>query len=122
MVQETTEDMIIAEQERRNFVRSAMLARSLRYPEGKIRELQARALWQMAAEWRNGAGTKSLARQFGISRKNLEELLRKMIEATSGHSDEKSLEPVFDYRTGKYLTFEEWLTELMKNWNRIPDS
>lgn len=122
MVQEPTEDMIVAEQERGHFVRSAMLARSLRYPEGKIRELQARAFWQMAAEWRNGAGTKSLARQFGISRKDLEELLRKMIEATSGHSDEKSLEPAFDYRTGKYLTFEEWLTELMKNWNRIPDS
>ena len=34
----------------------------------------------------------------------------------------KSIEPAYDYRTGKYVAFEEWLTDLMKSWNRMPDS
>jgi len=122
MEQEPTGDMVVTEQERGHFVRAAILALSLQLPDEMMRELQSNALWQMAAEWRNPAGTKSLAVQLGISREDLEKQLLKMMETRSGRGHAKSIEPAYDYRTGKYLSFEEWVADLMKNWNRIPDS
>jgi len=114
--------MIIAEQERGHFVRAARLALSLQLPEEMMRELRSNALWQMAAEWRNPAGTKSLAAQLGISRDNLEEQLLKIMKSKASRGHTKSIEPAYDYRTGKYVSFEEWVADLMKNWSRIPDS
>lgn len=122
MEQEPIGDEVIAEQERGHFVRAAILALSLQLPDETIRELRSNALWQMAAEWRNPAGTKALADRFGITREDLEKQLLEMMGTRSGRGHTKSIEPAYDYRTGKYLSFEEWVADLMKNWNRIPDS
>ncbi|RLB18786.1 MAG: hypothetical protein DRG82_02985 [Deltaproteobacteria bacterium] len=122
MDQEPTRDMVIAERERGHFVRAARLALTLELPEEMMRELRSKALWQMAAEWRNPAGTKFLAGAFGISRDSLEKHLMKAMESKSSRGETKSIEPAYDYHTGKYLSFEEWVAGLIKNWNRIPDS
>ena len=33
--------------------------------------------------------------------------------------NKKSIGPCYDYRSGKYLTFEEWLNRFLKEWNKI---
>ena len=35
---------------------------------------------------------------------------------------DKALEPCYDHSTGKYLTFEEWMNQLLKNWDKFSES
>jgi len=100
-------------------VRASHLAASLDDSAEKIDMPREEALWQMSAIFRNAAGSRILAEQYGLSKKELDEFLRKRCEDERARRNTKFLEPTFDYHTNKYLTFEEWLEQLMKKWDKL---
>jgi len=104
---------------REQFVRAAALAASCGISEEEIRALRLKALWQMSAAYRNAAGTKSLAQQYGLSKQELREFLEKHAEEKGNEGNSKTLEPCYDIATGEYLTFEEWMERFLKNWDRL---
>ena len=108
--------------ERRHYVRAVILALSAGKPEEVVRDLQRDALWQMAAVFRNSAGTKILAEQYGMSKKDVENLLQKRSEEEANKGNAKTLEPTFDHDTNQYLAFDEWLDDLVKKWSRLASS
>ena len=116
-------DELRAEIERGHFARAALVAASLGVGEEELRELRLKALWQMSAVNRNGPGTKRLAEEYGFSRKELGQSLQKYAEKKRRNGEQKALEPCYDYRTGKYLAFEEWLDHfIIRNWDRVHGS
>jgi hypothetical protein len=84
--------------------------------ETEIEDLRAKALWQMAAVYRNSPGTKSLAQGYGISKDELRDLLERLAKEKSLAGDTKPLEPCYDLSARAHLSFEEWLEQLMKRW------
>jgi len=98
-----------------HFVRVALLAASLGLSEGEIQDLRLKALWQMSAVYRNATGTKRLAQEYGLSRKELREFLEKYAEEKRNEGNDRSLEPCYDISTGEHLSFEEWMDHFLKN-------
>jgi hypothetical protein len=115
-------DELKAAAESKRYVRASHLAASLDHPEEKVDTLRKEALWQMSAVFRNAAGSRILAEQYGMSKKEVEDFLRKRSEEEKERENAKSLEPTFDYLTSKYLTFDEWLDQLMKKWDKLASS
>ncbi|OQX63618.1 MAG: hypothetical protein B5M55_06985 [Desulfococcus sp. 4484_242] len=107
-------DDLKKEIERGAFVRAVFLAESLGLPKEETRNLQARALCQMAVEYRNALGTQKLARQYGFSRADLKETLNQYVEKLRHEGKVRMLEPSYDHHTRKYLTFEEWMALFFK--------
>jgi hypothetical protein len=108
--------------EGRHYVRAVNLALSAGKPEEVVRDLQKDGLWQMAAVFRNSAGTKILAEQYGMSKKEVEDFLRKRSEEETNKGNIKTLEPTFDHDTNQYLTFDEWLDHFLKKWSKLVTS
>jgi hypothetical protein len=102
-----------------HYVRAVNLALSAGRPQEDVRDLQRDALWQMAAVFRNSAGTKILAEQYGMPKKEVEAFLRKRCEEERSKGNKKTLEPTFDHDTNQYLTFDEWLDHLLKKWGKL---
>ena len=119
MNQKADKDELRAEVERGHFSRAAFSASSLGLPEEEIRGLQLKALWQMSAVYRNAPGTKKLARQYGLSKKDVGELLEKHARGRRNQGDNRPLEPCYDHGTARYLSFEEWMDQLSKIWDKI---
>ena len=119
MNQTADKDELRAEVERGHFSRAAFLATSLGLPEDEIKDLQLKALWQMSAVYRNAPGTKRLAKNYGISKNEVSRFLQKHAMEKRNQGDEKPLEPCYDHSTARYLSFEEWLDQLTKNWDKI---
>ncbi len=111
-----------AEIERSHFARAALLAASLGVDEQELRELRLKALWQMSAVFRNGPGTKRLAQEYGFSKKDVEETLPQYAEKMREEGNLKPLEPCYDYKTDKHLTFEKWLDQFLKGWDKLSES
>jgi hypothetical protein len=111
-----------AEIERSHFARAALLAASLGVDEQELRDLRLKALWQMSAVFRNGPGTKGLAQEYGFSKKEVGPILREYAEKMREEGNIKPLEPCYDYKTDKHLTFEQWLDQLLKNWDKMSES
>ncbi|MGD8228806.1 MAG: hypothetical protein PVH82_12230 [Desulfobacteraceae bacterium] len=111
-----------AEIERGHFARAALLAASLGIDEQELREFRLKALWQMSAEFRNGPGTKRLAQEYGLSKKELGQILRQYAEEMRDQGNVKPLEPCYDYKTDRHLTFEQWLDQFVKHWDKISES
>jgi hypothetical protein len=111
-----------AEIERGHFARAALLAASLGVGEEALRDLRLKALWQMSAVNRNGPGTKRLAQEYGFSKKELGEKLRQYAGKMRDEGVIKPLEPCYDNKIDKYLTFEEWLDRFLKNWDKVSES
>ena len=109
-----------AELERKHFVRAALAAQSSNLPSDRIRDLQIKALDQMSATFRNAGGTKQLAMQFGISKEELKNILENYMEDRISREDVRDLEPCYDPATGDYLSFEQWISLLIKRWDRLP--
>jgi hypothetical protein len=122
MTETSSPDMIKAEIEGKHFVRAAALAGSSGVPPSELRELRNKALWQMAAVFRNAGGTRVLCEQYGFSKKEAEEILRKLAEEQQSKGDAKTLEPTYDHHTGKYLAFDEWLDQFIKRWDKLMPS
>jgi hypothetical protein len=106
--------------ERQQYARAVRVASSRR-PEHELTELKAKALWQIAAVYRNAPGAKVLAAAYGFSRDKVEELLKKEMTAKQEQGDLKVLGPCFDYTTNKYLIFEDWMNKLFQNWDNLPN-
>jgi len=122
MTEETTlQDELKREIEAKHFVRAAAVAESSGMPLPEATELRKKALWQTAAVFRNARGTRVLCEQYGFSKKEAEDLLRKWAEEQS-KGNKKALEPTYDHATGKYLAFEEWLNQFLKHWDRVAAS
>ncbi len=116
----TANDELEEEIQRGRYVRAVELARSLNIPPEKLRGLQEKALWHMAAVCRNRPGTKKLADNYKISKSELKEILDKFYQSEKENAQFKRyLDPCYDQASGKYLSFEEWKEELIKRWNKI---
>ena len=122
MNQKADKDELGAEVDRGHFARAAFLAKSLGLPEEEVHDFQLKALWQMSAVYRNAPGTKRLAKNYGLSKNEVSEFLQKHAMEKRNQGDEKPLEPCYDHSTVRYLSFEEWLDQLSKNWDKIPVS
>ena len=120
MTNETTlQEELKAQIEGKRFVRAAALAKSAPMPLSEVKDLQEKALWQMAAVFRNAGGARVLCEQNGFSKKEAEDLLRRWAEEQQSKGDKKTLEPTYDHATGKYLSFEEWLNQFLKHWDKL---
>lgn len=108
-----------AESEQGRFLRAVYLAESHGLQKEEVRELQLKALWEMAAVNRNAPGTKRLAQSYGLSKKELREILDSYIEKERNEGNIKPLEPCYDISTGDYLTFEEWKDNLLEKWDKL---
>jgi hypothetical protein len=117
--QNADKDELRAEIKRTHFSRAAFLAKTFGLPEEEVRDFQLKALWQMSAVYRNAPGTKMLAEQYGLSKTELIEFLEKHAREKRSQGDDRPLEPCYDQSTGRYLSFEEWIGQLLKNWNKI---
>ena len=115
-------DALKAVVESKGYARASRLAASLGHPEEEVESLRKEALWQMSAVFRNGSGSRILADQYGMSRKEVEDFLRKRSEEEKERGNAKSLEPTFDYLTNRYLSFDEWLDQLLRKWDKLADS
>jgi len=102
-----------------HFSRAALLARSMGRPERELRDLQRKALWQMAAIYRNPQGTKTLSMQYDLPKDQVREILERTAEEKRREGDDKSLGACYDLETGKYLTLQEWMEYYFKNWDKI---
>lgn len=118
----TTEEELKSEIERERFDRAAALSEMLDLEPAKTRELQQKALWQMAAVYRNAPGTRKLASRYGFSRDEVEEILDDLSREERKRGGSKTLEPCYEQRSGRYLSFEEWKEALLKDWDRLPTS
>jgi len=105
--------------EQGHLVRAAQIAQSIGLPREEVQDIPIRALWEMAAVNRNAEGTKRLAQEYGISKKELKELLEGYAENRMREGDRKALEPCYDINTGAYLSFEEWIDSLLKKYDKI---
>lgn len=106
------------ESEQGGFPRAFYLAESQGLDKEELRELQLKALWEMAAVNRNAPGTKRLAQTYGISKKELREILDSYSEKERNEGNIRSLEPCYDISTGDYLTFEEWEDKFFEKWEK----
>jgi hypothetical protein len=112
-------DALKSEIERRHFVRAALMAEQMGLPEEEVRNLRYRALGQMSAIYRNAHGTRHLALQYGFSKEEVKKALEEFADEMRKEGNTKSLEPCYDYRTGKYLSFEEWAEQYLKIWDKF---
>ena len=108
--------------EGKRFVRAASLAKSSALPLSEVKELRKKALWQMAAVFRNAGGARVLCEEYGYSKEKAEQILRKLAEEQKSQGDIKTTEPTYDHGTGRYLAFEEWLDQFLKHWDKLPTS
>jgi hypothetical protein len=115
----TLQDELKKEIEAKHFVRAAALAESSAIPLSEVTELRKKALWRLAAVFRNAEGTRVLCEQYGLSKKEAEDILRRWAEDQQSKGDKKALEPTYDHATGKYLAFEEWLNQFLKHWDGL---
>jgi hypothetical protein len=114
--------LLSSEIKRGHFARAALLATSVGLPEEEVQDLRLKALWQMSAVYRNSPGTKKLSLEYGFSKKELKKQLKKLAEGKRNDGDERALEPCYDHNTGKHLSFEEWMDNLDRNWDKLNTS
>lgn len=101
---------------RKNFVRAAAIATSLGLPADELRQIQGEALWQMAVN-RNAYGTRRLAQQYGVSSGALKQILEGRANQLRQDGRGQALAACYDAATGKYLSFEEWMNQLVESWD-----
>lgn len=116
----TVQDELKSEIEAGRFVRAAALAKSAAVPLSEVKELRKKALWQMAAVFRNAGGTRLLCEEYGFSKEKAGEILRKRGEEEKSKGGTKTLEPTYDHASGRYLAFEDWLERFLKHWEKLP--
>ena len=102
-----------------HFVKAVILAEQMGLAEGEKRDLRKKALGQMSAVYRNAHGAKRLAQEYGFSREEVKQILEEYYEEMRKEGNLKTLEPCYDYSTGKYLSFEQWMEQYLKTWDRL---
>jgi len=119
MEEKPTQEKLKLEIEQGNFERAALVALELGLPSEEVTESKFKALWQMAAVYRNAHGTKKLAQDFGVSKEEVKVFLGKKAEEQRQEGNARPLTPRYDHQTGKYLDFEEWMENLFKFWSKL---
>ncbi len=119
MPQKRELDPVKSEIERGHFVRAVLMAEQMGLPEEEIRDLRIKALGQMSAIYRNAHGTKYPALQYGYSKEELKHILEEFANEMKNKANTKPLAPRYDYSTGKYLSFEEWVDHYLRIWDRL---
>jgi hypothetical protein len=122
MEEKSLPDQLKEEISRKQYTRAALLAESLGLPAEEVKDLRLKALWQMSAVSRNLSGTKILAEQYGYSKAEVAELLAKRAVEEKERGEYKSIEPCYDHNSVKYLSFDEWLEKLLKQWDKLSTS
>lgn len=112
-------DELRSEVEGGSFERAASPAASLDLSEEEVQDLRRKALWQMSAVNRNALGTKRLAQEYGLGKKELREFLEKSAEEKRREGNSKPLGPCYDLSTGRYQSFEEWMDNFLDNWDKL---
>ena len=107
--------------ERGQFVRAEELARNLGL-DHEAAQLRRKAIWQMAAVYRNMPGTKKLAEAYGFNKSELKGIFQELMKSATSDKEKRDLEPCYDQHSGDYLSFEEWMVQLFKRWDRIGKS
>lgn len=100
-------------------MRAAQVAESIGLPKEGEKDARTKALWEMAAVYRNACGTKMLAQEYGLSKNELKNLLENEAEIKKREGDVKPLEPCYDISTGVYLTFEQWMDSFLKKYDKV---
>ena len=113
----SAEDALKMETERKHYARAALVAASLNRPAEEVRDLRLKALWQISAVSRNAPGTSILGHEYGLTKEEVADYLKKRAEEEKEAGAFKALEPCYDQITGKYLLFEDWLDQLLKQWD-----
>ena len=108
------EEMLEIALSRKNFVLAADLARSLGRPAEEIRNIQEKALIQMALDFRNPAGTREFAEEYGISRQELEGVLRSALVDDEGNALVRYERSRYNFRNERYFNGAEWIEMIMK--------
>ena len=119
MQEKADHNALTAEIERENFVRAVVLAEHMALPKEEIEDLRRKALGQIAAIYRNPHGMKGLARQNGYSRDDVKQILKQYAHKMKTEGNTKPLDPCYDYHTGNYLSFEEWMDYYLRRWDKI---
>ena len=105
--------------ERKNFIRALFLAKKANLSEDKIKEIAHKAIWQAAGIGRNPYAVKQLAQELGYSKEDVKEILLEQAKREEESGNKKILGFCYDYRSGKYLNFHNWLERLLKEWDKI---
>jgi hypothetical protein len=101
------------------FAKVVTVAEEIGLPEGEKRDLRKKALGQMSAVYRNMHGAKCLAQEYGFSREEVKQILAEYSEKMRKEGSLKILEPCYDYNTGKFLSFDQWVELYLKIWDRL---
>ena len=119
MEERKPEEELRLEIERKHYARAAVLGSALNLlPAEEIRELRMKALWQISAVSRNAAGTSILGHEYGLTREEVADYLKTRAKAEKEQGAYKALEACYDQSTGKYLSFDEWLERLLRQWDK----
>jgi hypothetical protein len=113
---ESTNDELQILRKQQNYVTAAAIAGSLGLPPDELRNIQIEALWQMAVN-RNAPGTKRLAQQYGVSSGTVKQILEERANQLRQAGHDKALAACYDAATGRYLSFEEWMNQLVERWD-----
>jgi len=105
--------------DRKNYVRAVVLAQKLGHPDSEIRHLEELALKKMACDYRNGFAVRNLAREWGFSKADLENLLMTALDEYEKILDKKRLGQCYDVKTGKYLTLRQWIEQFLSAKNNM---
>ena len=119
MEEMSAEDALKVETERKHYARAALVAASLNHSPEELRDLRLKALWQISAVSRNAPGTSILGHEYGLTKEEVADYLRKRAQEEKEAGAFKALEPCYDQITGKYLPFEDWLEQLLKQWEKL---
>ena len=119
MPENNLDEILKKEIEHGHFVKAVILAEQIGLPEEEKRNLRIKSLGQMSAVYRNFQGAKHLAQEFGFSREEVKQILTEYAEDKKKEGNLKILEPCYDYSTGKYLSFEQWLEHYLKIWDSL---
>ncbi len=107
--------------DRGQFVRAEELARTLGLDD-EVAQLRRKAIWQMAAAYRNMPGTRRLAEVYGFNKSELKSMFKEFMKSATTDQERRNLEPCYDQYSGDYLSFEQWMVQLFKRWDRIGKS
>ncbi len=110
---------IESEIKRKNFIRAFYLAKENNLSEELLKDLAIKAIWQAGIYSRNIYALKELAEELGYSKEKIKEILMELAKKEEEKGNKKLVSSCYDYRSGKYLSFEEWLEKAMKEWNKI---
>ncbi len=118
MEERSLEDQLKVEIERNHYARAAKVAESMNLPEHEIKALRLDALWQIAVVSRNAPGTSILGQEYGLTKDEVAQYLKEKAKGERDRGAHKALEPCYDQKTGKYLSFEQWLEQLLMQWDK----